>query len=195
MTKGAPRSHPLPATSAPAALAAELPPIGSVDLADAAANRPVPAANRQAAEWPSPGRAPLLAVLGDEPADTIAGLNQRNAPCRRRAFARAARTVQVPPANRAAEYRLHTAQSVSLCDIGRYVRISGTTGELSRRDIRGALEGNNVPNSLVDFIYGVPGVPPVRRGWAVHPPFPPGARPFLIFHWLAQKIARTVGLP
>jgi hypothetical protein len=86
MTKGAPRSHPLPATSAPAALAAELPPIGSVDLADAAANRPVPAANRQAAEWPSPGRAPLLAVLGDEPADTIAGLNQRNAPCRRHAF-------------------------------------------------------------------------------------------------------------
>jgi len=39
----------------------------------------------------------------------IGGLNQRNEPCRHRAF-RGASIVQFPHANSAAAYRLHTAQ-------------------------------------------------------------------------------------
>ena len=48
----------------------------------------------------------------------------------------AARIVQFPPANPAGEYRLRSAQSNSAFDIGLHVRISGTTGEQSRRDSR-----------------------------------------------------------
>jgi hypothetical protein len=58
--------------------------------------------------------------------------NQRNAPCRHRALVRAVRTAQVLPAGQADAHRLHTAQSVSLCDIAPRVRISGTTSEQSR---------------------------------------------------------------
>src|SRR5262249_22990033 len=41
---------------------------------------------------------------------TLLALNQDNAPCRRRAFFHAARTVQFPLANPAAEYRHHRAE-------------------------------------------------------------------------------------
>ena len=44
-------------------------------------------------------------------ASIFSGSNQRNAPCRRRAFCRAGRTVQFLRVSQATEYRLHNAQS------------------------------------------------------------------------------------
>jgi hypothetical protein len=55
--------------------------------------------------------------------------NQRNAPCRHRALVRAVRTAQLPPANRAAEYRDRSVQLDFAFDTARHVHIWGTTGE------------------------------------------------------------------
>ena len=54
---------------------------------------------------------------------TSAESNQRNEPCRRRAFVLGACIVQFPPADRAAKYRHHSVQLKSAFDIGPSVRI------------------------------------------------------------------------
>ena len=69
----------------------------------------------------------------------ISASDQRNEPCSRRAIAHGGNS-QFLLANLAAAYRPRIAQSNSAFDIDQRVRISGTTGEQSHRDIREVAE-------------------------------------------------------
>ena len=100
-------------------------------------------ASSAASGHPHDGREPSLA--GNDPSVTghfLSALtdqirfwesDQRNAPCRRRAFVHDACTVQFPPANPAAAYRSRIALLDSTFGIGPSVRISHRTAEPCHR--------------------------------------------------------------
>jgi len=83
---------------------------------------------------------PSAAQLIDLPASVSATLvsNQRNEPYRRHASFPSGRIARFLRADLATEHLPRSAQSISVFDIGPSARISHTTGEPSRQDIRAA---------------------------------------------------------